>query len=188
MTELEYEKACRGSQAPVSGEFAWGNTIITPVDSYSSAGTIAETFANAGANAVTNLIPTALAPIRVGAFASATTSRTQAGANYYGIMEMSGNLQERVVTIGNATGRAFTGLHGNGTLSNAGHTTTTDWPGLTSGEVTGETGSGSRGGEWGEATNQPGRNRVSDRWFSSSTNSNRGSNDGYGFRGVRSAL
>ena len=29
MTELEYEKACRGPNNPVLGEYAWGNTSIS---------------------------------------------------------------------------------------------------------------------------------------------------------------
>ena len=28
MTELEYEKICRGPSAPVAGEYAWGSTTI----------------------------------------------------------------------------------------------------------------------------------------------------------------
>ncbi|MFN9518220.1 MAG: hypothetical protein ACK574_00620 [Bacteroidota bacterium] len=121
-------------------------------------------------------------PLRVGAFAGVATTRAQAGATYYGIMEMSGNLWERAVTIGNTDGRAFTGLHGSGLLSTAGHATTTAWPGLTSGEVTGATGSGLRGGAWFQAATTM---RVSDRNFVVITLTNRASERG--FRGVRLA-
>ena len=34
MTELEYEKACRGFAAPVAGEFAWGSTTIPAQNAY----------------------------------------------------------------------------------------------------------------------------------------------------------
>jgi hypothetical protein len=50
--------------------------------------------------------------------------------------------------VGNADGRAFTGVHGNGALSTNGHANQTLWPGLSSGEVTGAAGSGFRGGSW----------------------------------------
>lgn len=34
MTELEFEKACRGAAPPVAGEYAWGTTRITPQRGY----------------------------------------------------------------------------------------------------------------------------------------------------------
>jgi hypothetical protein len=63
-------------------------------------------------------------------------------------MELSGNLYEGAVTIGNATGRGFAGVHGNGHLSANGHANQANWPGLSGNEVTGATGGGSRGGGW----------------------------------------
>jgi formylglycine-generating enzyme required for sulfatase activity len=182
MTELEYEKACRGNQAAVSGEYAWGNATVTGATGISSGGTNTETFSNAGANASVSNVGGVQGPLRVGAFAGAATTRAQAGATYYGIMEMSGNLWEGAVTIIDATGRAFTGLHGNGTLSTAGHATTTAWPGLSSGEVTMATGSGLRGGVWGFNTASL---RVSDRYSAASAWTARYSM--HGFRGVRLA-
>jgi formylglycine-generating enzyme required for sulfatase activity len=182
MTELEYEKACRGNQAAVSGEYAWGNATVTGATGISSGGTNTETFSNAGANAAFGNVAGVQGPLRVGAFAGAATTRAQAGATYYGIMEMSGNLWERAVTIGDATGRAFTGLHGSGLLSTAGHATTTAWPGLTSGEVTGATGSGFRGGDWYSDAPAVG---VSDRNSAAFTSTSRSSSSG--FRGVRLA-
>jgi len=97
-------------------------------------------------------------------------------------MELSGNLWERAVTVGNATGRAFTGLHGNGALSTNGHANETDWPGLTGGEVTGATGSGFRGGHWYFFASHM---RVSDRVLAANSSSVR--NVVYGFRAVRVA-
>jgi len=97
-------------------------------------------------------------------------------------MELSGNLWERAVTVGNATGRAFTGLHGNGALSTNGHANETAWPGLTGGEVTGATGSGFRGGSW---NNSATFLRVSDRTIAALTITPR--NIYYGFRAVRVA-
>ena len=85
-----------------------------------------------------------IGPMRVGIFAanSSNSGRITAGASYYGIMELSGNLWERPVTIGNATGRGFTGLHGNGALDPSGAANVSNWPG------TDAVGAGFRGGNW----------------------------------------
>ncbi len=42
-------------------------------------------------------------------------------------MEMSGNLTEQCVTIGNAAGRAYTGVHGDGKLSSAAEANVAGW-------------------------------------------------------------
>jgi len=180
MTELEYEKACRGDQAAVSGEYAWGNASITGATGISNGGANNETFFNAGANCAYNNSGSVQGPLRVGAFAGGATTRAQAGATYYGIMEMSGNLWERAVTIGNATGRNFTGLNGNGQLSPNGDANQSLWPGISGSGGTLATGSGLRGGMWAFASPSA---RVSDRNFAAFTNAGRYSN--YGFRGVR---
>jgi formylglycine-generating enzyme required for sulfatase activity len=182
MTELEYEKACRGDQAAVSGEYAWGSASITGATGISNSGANNETFSNAGENCAYNNSASVLGPLRVGAFAGGATTRAQAGASYYGIMELSGNLWERAVTIGNATGRDFTGLNGNGQLSAVGHANQSLWPGRSGTEVTGATGSGFRGGGWASDASKA---RVSDRFNAAYTFTNRGTQ--YGFRGVRSA-
>lgn len=181
MTELEYEKACRGDQAAVSGEHAWGSASITGATGISNnSGANNETFSNAGANCAYNNSGGVQGPLRVGAFAGGATSREQAGASYYGIMELSGNLWERTVTIGNATGRAFTGLNGNGQLSANGHANQSHWPGISGSEVTGATGSGFRGGDW---IFDASFARVSDRNYAANTAASRSGT--YGFRGVR---
>jgi len=181
MTELEYEKACRGDQAPVANEYAWGSTSITGATGISNGGANNETFSNAGANCVFDGNAGVPGPLRVGAFAGGATTRDQAGATYYGIMEMSGNLWERPVTIEHAEGRKFSGVHGDGRLSVNGHANQIDWPELNaSGEVTGVNGAGVRGG----AQNQPSiYAQVSNRTLASYPLPGR---DGsYGFRGVR---
>ena len=87
-------------------------------------------------------------PLRVGIFAAGSGSREQSGAGYYGNLDLSGSMFERTVTVGNATGRAFTGTHGDGALSTNGNADVSDWPGYSSGEVTGALGAGFRGGIW----------------------------------------
>ncbi|MFZ4060362.1 MAG: SUMF1/EgtB/PvdO family nonheme iron enzyme [Bacteroidia bacterium] len=180
MTELEFEKACRGDQAPLANEYAWGSTSITGATGISNGGSNNETFSNAGANCSYNNSGGVQGPLRVGAFAGGATTRAQAGASYYGIMEMSGNVWERAVTVGNANGRGFTGIHGNGRLSAAGHANQTSWPGLSGSEVTGASGSGWRSGDWYHDASYA---RVSDRTVAAYTYSFRYSLDG--FRGVR---
>jgi uncharacterized protein (TIGR02145 family) len=155
MTELEYEKACRGMVTPVANECAWGTTIqagaaYTLINAGEATEGIATNYSIGGNASYENTDGAIDGPLRVGIFAAngANTGRVTAGASYYGIMEMSGNLWERPVTVGNPEGRAFTGLHGNGGLSAAGHANVTAWPGLISNEVTDATGSGFRGGDW----------------------------------------
>jgi hypothetical protein len=139
MTELEYEKSCRGNQNPAANEFAWGNTSATALSALSNASNMSETASNTSSNiAYNNSFTTG--PVRTGIFATGSTSRATSGAGYYGNMELSGNLWERVVTLGNATGRAFSGVHGNGTLTAGGAADVSGWPGAA--------GTGWKGGSW----------------------------------------
>jgi uncharacterized protein YjdB/formylglycine-generating enzyme required for sulfatase activity len=140
MTELEFEKAARGPVTPVANEFAWGSTSITQATGLANAGTITETPTPPDANAVYGL--GVQGPVRVGSFAAPGRSRQQAGAGYYGALELSGNLWERSVTVGNAEGRAFTGTHGNGSLDASGNANVWSWPGSNA------VGAGFRGGNW----------------------------------------
>lgn len=125
MTELEYEKACRGgNNTPSPLEFAWGNTTITPVATVSNLGASNETWATGNANYAGG----PGFPIRCGALATASSTRISSGATFYGIMEMSGNVMELTVYAGSATGRSFTGLHGDGVLTPLAESNTANWP------------------------------------------------------------
>ena len=133
MTELEFEKACRGGLLPVANEFAWGTTTIA-----SSAYTLANNgstnegintgFSVTSGNCSYSTTDGVLdGPLRVGAFAAngASTGRFTAGAGAPGIMELSGNVNEFVVDLFNF-GVDYTGTHGDGTLNSfGGHTTAT---------------------------------------------------------------
>jgi formylglycine-generating enzyme required for sulfatase activity len=182
MTELEFEKACRGNQAAVADEYAWGNTTTTSANNITNSGEAGEVTNTANANSASASTVNVQGPLRVGAFAGAATTRAQAGATYYGIMEMSGNMWERAVSIGHTTGRDFTGVHGNGSLSNSGNATSANWPGLSSGQVINGTGSGYRGGMFNNFLSET---RVSDRIYASVDNPARLFE--YGGRGVRTA-
>jgi len=182
MTELEYEKAARGPANPVANEYAWGSTSVTRATGLSNEGEADEVPTPAGANANywagANPIS---GPVRVGSFAHGSTTREQSGAGYWGIMELSGNLSERPVTVGNDTGRGFTGLHGNGQLTTAGHGAIATWPGGGESGITGATGSGFRGRSWNDDASMI---RVSYRIGAASNTTGRLNT--YGFRGVRS--
>ncbi len=157
LSEMEYEKACRGNQPAVSGEYAWGNTTITAANGISNSGANNETSNNAVANAVySNLTG---GPLRVGAFAKAATNRQEAGATYYGIMDMSGNLQESAVNLGTTNGKNFTRLeHGTGTLSAGGEAQASSWPNSST-----FSGGGWRLGSWFTDASALGDLQVSDR-------------------------
>jgi formylglycine-generating enzyme required for sulfatase activity len=204
MTELEYEKACRGNQPAVWKELAWGTTTVhaTSYAALINPGTDNElpnapSTTNGNANYNVTSFNTFSGPLRVGIFATASTTRVTSGATYYGIMEMSGNLSEVAVSIGNLAGRSYTGVHGDGNLFRDGSANVDFWPGIngnattttantsfnnTTG-VTQGAGSGSRGGEWSQVTDYA---VVSERALSSTVNLARVNTNG--FRGVRSNL
>jgi formylglycine-generating enzyme required for sulfatase activity len=178
MTELEFEKACRGTITPVANEYPWGTTgIATNVYTLANAGAtnegIATNFSTTLGNAVYNSTNgTPGGPKRVGIFAAngSNSGRASAGASYYGIMELGGNQWERPVTIGNVEGRAFTGLHGNGALAADGNPDGAAWPAPAS-----AIGAGFRGGAWIDAATYM---RVSDRVGAALADSVRGGNTG----------
>jgi len=143
MSELEFEKAGRGPQAAVSGEYAWGSTNITGALSIVNPGLLSER-GQTGSNAACNWELDG--PLRVGSFSKGVSNRESSGAGFYGAMELSGNLSERPIMIGRSLGRAFQGrYHGNGILDSVGDANVTSWPGTDS------EGAGFRGGNWLEA-------------------------------------
>lgn len=174
MTELEFEKACRGPLNPVASEYAWGSTSITQTTGLNQDGTSDETPTLATANCAYGSAANVQGPVRAGAFARATTGRRDAGASYWGIMELSGNLWERVITVGRSEGRAFTGVHGTGSWDFP----ATGWP------IVNELAYGVRGGAWNTGLDT--MNRVSDRSFASVQNPPNRSIS-YGWRAVRTA-
>jgi formylglycine-generating enzyme required for sulfatase activity len=160
MTELEFEKLAHGPTSPTYSEYAWGNTTITQATSITNSGRGSEVAGNAGNGLATyGSHASVQGPLRTSFAATNATNRLAAGAGYYGAMELSGNATERAVTLGNSTGRAFTGTHGDGTLTTTasfeGNATNTDWPGIngtTNKGVTAGTGGGWRGGNWNDST------------------------------------
>lgn len=153
MTELEYEKACRGPVYPVTNEHAWGTSLAAgSAYTYSNTNNANEAIAtnyslaaNTGNAIISNTVGAFTGPARSGLFAAhgSNNGRLTSGASYYGIMEMTGNVFETVLTIETATGRAFNGLNGDGVLNLSGLYNTANWGSCTDYRV--------RGGSW--ATN-----------------------------------
>ena len=189
MTEFEFEKACRGNVAPVGLEYAWGSTVLTNAVYTANGGLLnsggineeirtQNYLNNLGNAAISTTFPTG--PLRVGIFASHVNnnnSRTLTGATFYGIMEMSGNIHERCVTIFNRPiGRQFIGTHGDGLLNNTGDANPSTWPG------TDGAGIGLRGGAF---SNNSSSSRIASRALIGTSSATRANN--FGGRGVRTA-
>ena len=183
MTELEYTKAARGTLSVVSGEFAWGTADIYG-NGYTAVnvGTANEGVSNISiteGNAQYAETDDVGGPLRVGAIAAsvATPGREQAGAGYYGVMDLSGNLTEICISAGATAARSFTDRRGDYVLDYTpagGFTWPTSWPSSTSGSSLSFRGGAYRDG--------PDRLRVADRFFGASSFS-QGRRD-LGFRGA----
>lgn len=130
MSELEFEKACRGPLPAVEGELAWGNSSFyynTYYD-YANEGTAEETIVgglaqNAGNGNKQGAYWGASFPLRCGIYAASATNKTrqETGATYYGVMEMTGNMFESTISLGDSDSRDFSGLHGDGNVTGTGN-------------------------------------------------------------------
>ncbi len=109
ITELEFTKAARGPSKPLSAEFVWGTNTYDQLERYVNSDSELAFSNDAKESNLTD------------------ATRAVLGASYYWVMDLSGSLWEKVITIGNPIGRAFTGSHGDGKLS-FGHATNEDWP------------------------------------------------------------
>ena len=183
MTELEFEKACRGTIAPVPNEYPWGTaTVAASAYTLANSGATNEGIATNYSTTLGNASYTTTdgqidGPVRVGIFAAngSNSGRVSAGASYYGIMELGGNVFERPVTIGIVEGRAYTGAHGNGGLAADGNPDATSWPVPTT-----ALGTGFRGGAWFDVALTL---RISPRFTAANSSSVREAT--FGGRGVR---
>lgn len=128
LTELEYEKMSRPCYPykPRGGEYAWNTTGISPVTTLSDPGTTREKATGGNANYGGNL--DLKGPVRAGAFATGVSGHAEAGAGYWGGMELSGNLAEMYYRANNPNGMTllwpetyaggkYMTAHGNGYLA-----------------------------------------------------------------------
>lgn len=155
MTELEYEKSCRANQPPIANEFAWGTSFVHFVPRNSSPysianrGQITESISSGYSDSLDignayygngSYDPLSYnGPLRQGIFASNILNagtdkerRIRSGATYYGIMEMTGNLNEKTIII---EYRTFKNIHGDGKLTFSGNSNSSTWPGFQNGEI-----------------------------------------------------
>lgn len=186
VTELEYEKLCRGNLVPVSSEYAWGDSVInlspyTLIDSAQYNESILNPNMTIGNSINPNTSTSINGPVRSGIFSTNSTSRIQSGAGYYGVMDLTGNLWEQYVDVGNAKARIFTGSPGDGKLTTEGEASNTDWPGYNT-SSTDFVKICTRGGGWGGPYLAP-EGRVSYRAYA---NAIAGSWNGSGFDVFRS--
>ncbi len=165
MTELEFEKACRGPEQAITGESAWGNVEdIGRADTFNGAdgsgyeikvptkgiincsygGGIAPFEIAKGKTIPTN--PGFEGPVSNGLFANTQhigiSKRINDGASYYGVMELSGNVWETAISLGVPEGRKYKPTYGDGYLDKDGYANISDWPDKTA------LGSAVRGGVW----------------------------------------
>jgi formylglycine-generating enzyme required for sulfatase activity len=201
MTELEYEKAARGPAEPVSGEYAWGSTTLVQsvvilgdesgqpiVQGNCNIGNPMQLFQ--GGDGSQGPVPDdafrasryqdhAEAIFRVPESEQTFTPREETGASYYGIMGLSGNLWEFVVSLGTDKGRSYLAEHGNGQLdAAAGPDAPNSWP------TPDNQGVGFRGGSWYTKTSS---GRIADRCFGSGLTGYAERSHDTGIRGVRTA-
>jgi len=174
ITELEYEKACRGALNFVQGEWAWGSGAtndfkeIKKIDGATPGIEIPLDSSNAHINVTQYTITGGQfslpgtygnqGPVAAGIFARQTHQQTRkgTGATYYGVMEMSGNVWEQCIQINTAyqsdNPSPYTGIWGDGQLTNGGFQNVINWPNAGFFIL--------RGGSWREGLI---RARVSDR-------------------------
>jgi len=110
-TELEYTKACRGPMKPIENEMAW-NTSNLDLLARKIDGTT---------NYMENQKGLTEGDLN-------DQNRAVFGASYYWVFDLSGSMWEKVITVGDSVGRAFTGTHGDGNISYYGFADTEDWP------------------------------------------------------------
>jgi diadenosine tetraphosphate (Ap4A) HIT family hydrolase/formylglycine-generating enzyme required for sulfatase activity len=166
MTELEYEKACRGSQKPkTKGDYPWGTDTRERLSRYYD-------------DSLHLVCHSGLDERNI-----SDHNLDLFGASYYWIMDMNASMWERCVSIGTEKGRSFQGSHGDGHLGGYyGNATNEDWPTA----YDGKGGLGYRGG----GTYYPGMVGapmcpVADRIYAAWGDGPR--DIAYGFRAVRTA-
>lgn len=178
MSELEFEKICRGSEnPPVNGEYAWGTTYCRNAVSVKGSERDRQYITSIGATSYYvegDFEPQF--PLNAGIFFEVGKSRERCGAAFYGVLDMSGNQGETCISIGNQYGRVFTYQNGDGQLLPDGNADESNWP-LRDGR-----GAGLRGGNFGWTIHEL---RVSERLDATLDISESHRHIPLSFRGVR---
>ncbi len=173
ITELEFEKLSRGkSTIPVAGEFAWGTATVSNANNPTNDGTVFESVSDVPlsesglANHGTYIATEGWGlrgVLRTGFAANESTNRLEAGATYYGVMEISGNVWEQTIMIARG-GENFTRTNGDGMIDESGNANVQSWcnPSTASGVLL-------KGGGWQSTISDVGSWRdlaISDRFYS----------------------
>jgi formylglycine-generating enzyme required for sulfatase activity len=126
LTELEFEKMARGPEASFPRAYAWNTTMSvnantpdqdgSPFEKVSEAATAMAGLANHGAEINS---PFLQGPLRAGFAATESSNRVAAGASFYGLMDLSGNVWEFCVSL-TEQALLFDGSHGTGKLDQEG--------------------------------------------------------------------
>ncbi len=142
MTEFEFEKICRGTGFPIPHEYPWGipstsacSITMASEDSLlnGTQQTPSEKTINKGNGLCAyNESNINLGPLRCGFAADSSTVRIQAGATFYGVMDMGGNVVELTVKLSNNTtnSRFYTNQSGDGEISSTGFANEPQWVGV----------------------------------------------------------
>lgn len=139
MTELEYEKACRGTGAPVVQETAGGTSVVDAYYDgrsgvYHTEGTEGTPYESPKNDTINTVWPRVNAngmnyfPTRVGTFARPDSTRANSSGSFYGAMDLTSNVGEFVVSVGREAGRTFTAALGDGQLDSNGTANVPEWP------------------------------------------------------------
>lgn len=167
MTELEFEKMARGPLQPIEKEFAWGTPYVIDANTVINDGEASEKVQEIGDDSIglaSHGYIGLAGGLRNGFAATANANRTQAGASYYGVMELSGNLWEYVVKALNQ-GLVFTGNNGDGELDISGNANQPNWE---------FDGGGHKGGAWNSGVVGVFRDlAISDRFYIDLVTNNR---------------
>lgn len=163
LTEMEYEKTCRGTAKPIPNEYAWGTTRIGRVEAFKGVDGSGQETKLPDSGIVNACFDGGIGPMHrgkqavlkhegfVGAVSAGLFARTQHegvpkrendGAAFYGALELSGNAWDVFVTLGHPKGRAFQRVSGDGELDANGDASVPTWPAKDA------QGIGARGGVW----------------------------------------
>ncbi|SFR51504.1 Formylglycine-generating enzyme, required for sulfatase activity, contains SUMF1/FGE domain [Robiginitalea myxolifaciens] len=187
MTELEFEKSSRGPVKPKFREYSWGGSEIENqffldknlfplgegdfyVDgnihvNYLGFNNYKDVCGDRGSDpdygGCRNLSSkmTYRGPLQTGIHAKekSVLNRVTTGSGYYGTLDLSGNVREPVIPVGNSYSRQYEGTVGDGILSEEGKSNSVDWHYASGTDLV----FGYRGGSWSYHENH---GRIADRF------------------------
>ena len=138
MGELEYEKASRPlyPEESARGGYAWNTTVLNSgLSGVNNSGTRKE-LAQGGGNVNSGGGSWRQGPVRCGIFATGSSTQEGAGASFWGVMELSGNLREMCYNV-NGNGAFDGSVIGDGTYNAGKWSATPSYIGVRGGSFSG---------------------------------------------------